>query len=135
MKNIIKNKSNLNFLNKSLEQLDRSSAVNQTVGKKNAELLRLYRDVLKMTQRFTWANEDGTQWKTILQKSSRQEFEMMRKETDSVKVAQFMLTWKDAIMRIHDKVNETQMKIMKHVDESRTDKELLQRNQYDEKIV
>lgn len=58
----------------------------------------------------------------------------MRTETDSVKVAQFIITWKDAIMRIHEKINDTQMKMVKHVDETRTDKEYLQRNDYQEKI-
>ena len=87
-----------------------------------------------MTQRFTWANEDGTSWKTILQKTARSEFEQIRKETDSVKVGKFIITWRDSVMKIHEKVNETQMKIMKHVDESRTDKILLSRNEYDDKL-
>jgi predicted PP-loop superfamily ATPase len=54
MKNIIKNKSNLNFLSKSIDSLERTNKLPQ-----NKEILRLYRDVLKMTLRFTWANEDG----------------------------------------------------------------------------
>ena len=70
MKNIIKNKSNLNFLNKSIESLDRS---NKPIP--NQEILRLYRDVLKMTERFTWANENGQSWKEILRKTARAEFE------------------------------------------------------------
>lgn len=40
----------------------------------------------------------------------------MRKETDSVKIGKFMITWRDAVMKIHDKVNDAQMKIMQHVD-------------------
>lgn len=87
-----------------------------------------------MTQRFTWANEDGTSWRTILKQTARAEFEQIRTESDTVKVGKFILTWRDAVQRIHEKVNETQMKIMKHVDESRTDKNLLSRNQYDEKL-
>ena len=132
MKNIIKNKTNLQFLSKPIESLERETV--QAPVKRNPEILRLYRDVMKMTQRFTWANEDGTSWKTILQKTARAEFEQIRKETDSVKVGKFIITWRDSIMRIHEKVNETQMKIMKHVDESRTDKTLLSRNEYDDKL-
>jgi hypothetical protein len=41
-----------------------------------------------------------------------------------------MITWRDAVMRIHEKVNDTQMKIMSHVDESRTDKAHIDRNEY-----
>ena len=57
MKSIIKNKSNLNFLNKPIESLGREGAIRRTMP--NREVLLLYRDVLKMTQRFTWNNEDG----------------------------------------------------------------------------
>ena len=45
-----------------------------------------------------------------------------------------MLTWREAVRKIHDKINETQIKIMKHVDESRTDQNLLNKNDYNEKI-
>ena len=45
----------------------------------------------------------------------------MRKETDSVKISKFMITWRDSIMKIHEKVNDAQMKMMEHVDKSRTD--------------
>jgi hypothetical protein len=58
----------------------------------------------------------------------------MRNETDSIKVGKFMVTWRDAIMRIHEKVNSAQMKMMEHVDKSRTDQNILERNDYKEKI-
>ena len=61
MKKIIKNKSKFSFLKTSIEQLDRSHKPIP-----NAEVLRMYREVLKMTQRFTWNNEDGESWKAIL---------------------------------------------------------------------
>lgn len=44
MKTIIKNKSNMQFLSKPIETLERS---NKSVP--NKEILRLYRDVMKMT--------------------------------------------------------------------------------------
>lgn len=90
----------------------------------------LYRDVLKMTQRFTWANEDGQSWREILARTARSEFEMIRGETDSVKLGKFVITWRDAVMRIHEKVNDTQMKMMKHVEESRTDRQGSEKNDY-----
>jgi hypothetical protein len=42
---------------------------------------------MKMTKRFTWANEDGEPWESILRKTARAEFEAIRAETDSVKLA------------------------------------------------
>ena len=128
MKNIITNKTNLQFLNKPVESLARETA-SRSAGP-NREVLLLYRDVLKMTHRFTWANEDGQSWRDILSKTARSEFEVMRRETDPVKLGKFMITWRDAVMRIHEKVNDTQMKIMKHVDESRTDKAPQDKNDY-----
>ena len=45
-----------------------------------------------------------------------------------------MITWRDAVMRIHEKVNDTQMKIAKHIDDTRTDKQLIERNDYSDKV-
>jgi hypothetical protein len=58
MKSIIKNKGNLSFLKKPVETLARSNKMIP-----NREILRLYREVLQMTRRFTWTNEDtGESW-------------------------------------------------------------------------
>ena len=70
MNTIIKNKSKFSFLKGSIDSLDRS---NKTI--RNTEVLKMYREVLKMTNRFTWNNEDGEPWKEILRKTSRMEFE------------------------------------------------------------
>ena len=101
MKSIIKNRGQLSFLKKPVETLERS---NKPVA--NAEILRLYREVLQMTKRFTWANDDGEPWDKILNKTARVEFEALRGETDTVKVAQFLITWRDSVARIHEKVNK-----------------------------
>ncbi len=79
MKTIIKNKSNLGFLSKSVDTLARDPTHAPLASR---EILILYRDVLKMTRRFTWTNEDGEPWREILAKTARQEFEMIRNETD-----------------------------------------------------
>ena len=62
---------------------------------------------MKMTTRFTWTNEEGEPWREILAKTARAELELMRGETDPVKIGKFMVTWRDAVMRIHEKVNDT----------------------------
>ena len=82
MKTIIKNRGQLSFLKKPLETLDRS---HKPVA--NVEVLRLYREVLVMARRFTWANEDGEPWDQILKKTARSEFEELRSETDTLKLA------------------------------------------------
>ena len=104
MKTIIKNRGQLSFLKKPVDSLERS---HKAVA--NAEVLRLYREVLSMTNRFTWANDDGEPWDQILRKTARTEFEELRSESDTLKVAKFMITWRDAIGRIHEKVNKAEM--------------------------
>ena len=58
----------------------------------------------------------------------------MKGETDSVKIGKFMITWRDSLMRIHEKLNDTQMKMMKHVEETRTDKSFDKKNDYSDKV-
>ena len=43
-----------------------------------------------------------------------------------------MITWKDTIMRIDEKINKAQMEIMTHVDDSRTDRLHENMNDYKE---
>ena len=125
MKTIIKNRGQLSFLKKPIENLERS---HKPVP--NAEVLRLYRDVLVMTRRFTWANDDGEPSDKLLRKTARTEFEELRKETDSLKLAQFMITWRDAVARIHEKVNNAELSMMNHVDSSRIDRQKMEKNDY-----
>lgn len=69
-------------------------------------MIRLYREVMQMTRRFTWANEDGEPWQDILKKTARAEFDELRTETDSVKVGKFLITWRDSLRQIHNKINK-----------------------------
>mmetsp|Transcript_13256 Transcript_13256/g.16834 ORF Transcript_13256/g.16834 Transcript_13256/m.16834 type:complete len:92 (-) Transcript_13256:211-486(-) len=83
-----------------------------------------------MTKRFTWANEDGEPWDQILRKTARAEFEELRQEGDTLKVAKFMITWREALGRIHEKVNKAELGMMQHVDSSRVDRQHMDRNDY-----
>ena len=65
-----------------------------------------------------------------MRKTARTEFEELRGETDTLKLAKFMITWRDATARIHEKVNEAELKMMNHVDSSRVDREKIERNDY-----
>lgn len=58
----------------------------------------------------------------------------MRTETDSVKVGKFLITWRDSLRQIHNKINKAQMEMMKHVEESRTDR-ASQKNSYSDEIL
>ena len=125
MNTIIKNRGQLSFLKKPIETLDRSHKAVP-----NREVLLLYREVLSMTRRFTWANDDGEPWDKILRKTARTEFEEQRTETDTLKLAKFLITWREALGRIHEKINKAEMEMMQHVDSSRVDRQRLDRNDY-----
>jgi len=87
-----------------------------------------------MTRRFSWANEDGEPWQQILRKTARAEFQELRTEKDSVKVGKFLITWRDSLRQIHNKINKAQMDMMKHVEQSRTDRPDLSKNNYVDEI-
>jgi hypothetical protein len=72
----------------------------------NRDIILIYREVWKMTERFTWCDEDGNSWRDILRTTARREFEQMRTETDSVKIGKQMITWRETIANIHEKVNK-----------------------------
>ena len=117
MKHVIKNKKVLHVLDKPIDQLKRESR-GFTFSR---EMLRVYRDALKVTARFNWNNEDGQPWKEILRASTRAEFEQIKDEPDPLIVGQFMITWRDSINRMHEKVNDINMKMSRFVEETRTD--------------
>ena len=88
-----------------------------------------------MTKRFTWTNEDGEPWKEILRKTARAEFEEIRTEKDSVKVGKFLVTWRDALRQIHNKVNKAQFDLMNKIEESRTDRANANQNNYKDEML
>ena len=53
--------------------------------------------------------------------SARAEFEQIKGEIDPLIVGKFIITWKDVIIRMHEKVNEVNMKMTKFVDETRNE--------------
>ena len=95
------------MLEKPIENMIRTESKNQRAlhAATRREVLCLYRDVWKMTTRFDWKNEDGIEWRDILRRSARVEFEEAKDEVDPLVIAQFVLTWKDVNLRLHEKVN------------------------------
>lgn len=46
-----------------------------------------------------------------------------------------MITWRDAIARLHEKVNKAEMEMMQHVEASRVDRQKIDRNDYVNDLV
>lgn len=126
MKHIIRNESVMNMLEKPIENMIRTESKGfksqmRLNDASRREVLTLYRDVWKMTSRFDWKNEDGLEWRDILRRSARVEFEEAKDEPNPLVVAQFVLTWKDVNLRLHEKVNAVQLSMMTHVEDTRNE--------------
>ncbi|CAI2382986.1 unnamed protein product [Moneuplotes crassus] len=118
MKHVIRNKNVLELLEKPIEKMKREP---KGIANFSNDYLRCYRDVWKVTARFNWNNEEGESWRDILRASARAEFEQIKEENDPLIIGKFLITWRDAINRMHEKVNDVNMKMTSFVDETRTD--------------
>ncbi|KAL6066888.1 Complex 1 protein (Lyr family) protein [Balamuthia mandrillaris] len=77
-----------------------------------AEALRLYRDVLRATRMFSHTrNEQGQSMSEVLRRSARQEFEAGRSETDPELVAKMLITGRDCLMQVQEKVAKKQVEL------------------------
>jgi hypothetical protein len=62
------------------------------------ESLRLYREILKMSNEFTWSDEKGRPFRQLIRESARNEFELARDERDPLLVMKMILTSREAIL-------------------------------------
>ena len=72
----------------------------------NIQVLKLYREVLKFSNEFSWTDKEGIIWKEKIRKSARDEIELARDEQDPVMLAQMVITSREAINKLRDKLIE-----------------------------
>ncbi|CAK77250.1 unnamed protein product (macronuclear) [Paramecium tetraurelia] len=77
----------------------------------NKEALRLYRDILKFSIEFDWANKNGETWRDIIRKSARKEFEIAKNEADPFMVMRMIMTSREAMQKTREKLNEEYFKL------------------------
>ena len=82
---------------------------------KNKEALKLYRDVLKLTREFTWHDENNRLWAERIKNSARQEFELARDEKDPFLIGQMIVTSKEAIQKVREKLIEKYNRVNQEV--------------------
>ena len=68
------------------------------------ESLLLYRQVLKFSKEFHWLNERGENWGEKIRQSARNEFELARHEKDPFLIGQMIVTSKDAMTKVREKL-------------------------------
>ncbi len=82
---------------------------------RNKEALKLYREVLRLTKEFTWHDENNRLWAERIQASARQEFEMARNEKDPFIIGQMIVTSKEAIQKVREKLIEKYHRVNQEV--------------------
>ncbi|CAK9312754.1 unnamed protein product [Citrullus colocynthis] len=73
------------------------------------EALSLYRDILRATRFFMWADSRGVLWRDVLRQNARKEFEDARYESDPEMVTRLLIGGRDAVQSALDKLAEKQM--------------------------
>ena len=68
------------------------------------EAIWLYRDVLRAARQFSWPDKDGVLWRHKLSFSARKEFEAARYVRDPDEIGRLLVTGRDALMQIADKM-------------------------------
>lgn len=85
-----------------------------------SESLKLYRDILRASRMFTWANEAGEPWRDVLRKNARKEFEQARYERDTLVITRLLVVGRDSLKQINEKLVNAAQAVNDNIDKTRT---------------
>jgi len=74
-------------------------------------VIRLYRDIIRCSKRFTWMNEKGMPWNMILKESARKEFEMNRHIKDPKQITSLIVNARESIHQLEYKLQQKQLNL------------------------
>ena len=83
------------------------------------ESLKLYRDILRATRMFTWANPKGELWSEILKKNARHEFEQSKFERDPLVVTRLLVVGRDCLNQTTEKFLAAAQAVNDNIDKTR----------------
>ena len=86
----------------------------------NRESLALYRDILRTARHFTWVNDAGQPWRTVLVENARAEFEQARYESDPLVIARLQFVGRDCLNRTKDQLFSASQAMRDNIDKTRT---------------
>ncbi|KAL7581596.1 hypothetical protein ACA910_022153 [Epithemia clementina (nom. ined.)] len=93
-----------------------TTAKHLTERTRRKEALSLYREILRTTKHFHWADEKtGEPWNKILQKQARKEFEESKEETDPLIIARMLVTGRDCVQQVQNRFNEATQAAWKRI--------------------
>ncbi|CAH0479165.1 unnamed protein product [Peronospora belbahrii] len=78
---------------------------------KRKEVLRLYREILRISRLFSHHNEQGQLWSSVLQKNARMEIEQNRYETDGETISKRILFGWKCLQEVQAKMMEKQQEL------------------------
>ncbi|XP_015065091.1 uncharacterized protein LOC107010328 [Solanum pennellii] len=93
---------------KSLDDDENEFLNRQRLTSSRREALSLYRDVIRATRFFMWANSQGIPWRDVLRENVRKEFEEARFERDPEVITRLLIGGRDALQAALDKLAEKQ---------------------------
>ncbi|KAF3623382.1 putative pentatricopeptide repeat-containing protein, mitochondrial-like [Capsicum annuum] len=93
---------------KSLDDEKNELLNRQKLTSSRREALSLYRDVIRATRFFMWANSQGNLWRDVLRENVRKEFEEARFERDPEVITRLLIGGRDALQAALDKLVEKQ---------------------------
>ncbi|KAL2335852.1 hypothetical protein Fmac_010298 [Flemingia macrophylla] len=102
-RHLVKNKDK----NRDRDELENRRQLTST----RREALSLYRDILRATRFFTWADSRGVMWRDILRDNARTEFEQARLETDPEIVTRLLIGGREAL---HSTIDKLRQQIQNH---------------------
>lgn len=86
----------------------------------NREVLLLYRDYQRFSNKLTWNSHDGTPWSHIIKASIRLDFEASTEETDPFLKSQLLVTWREALNKMHEKFQKAEEALIARINSERT---------------
>ncbi|KAH0718540.1 hypothetical protein KY285_014571 [Solanum tuberosum] len=93
---------------KSLDDDENDLLNRQRLTSSRREALSLYRDVIRATRFFMWANSQGIPWRDVLRENVRKEFEEAQFERDPEVITRLLIGGQDALQAALDKLVEKQ---------------------------
>ncbi|EOY15132.1 hypothetical protein QUC31_000388 [Theobroma cacao] len=93
---------------KSLNEEEEELLTRRRLTSTRREALSLYRDILRATRFFMWADSRGVLWRDVLRENARKEFEEARFEKDPEVVTRLLIGGRDAVQTALEKLAEKQ---------------------------
>ena len=99
-------------LDRHLAKPNTPGAAKQSIATTRRESLSLYRDILRFSRFFTWTDQNGVPFSTLIRESARKEYEAARFEKDPQIVNKLIVSGRDCLHKSLQNVIDRQKEIV-----------------------